>query len=215
MARITSKQAKEMNEAYAKVYQNLAEETARDRMRKNKERVTNPFGNVTIEKEDGTKLKQGDKGFDQALDKGREAVTKANNDSLKKVTLWINGIETNVVDSIAPYVLPWNTISYPDSSSHSITITAHDMSGNIAMSSPIQVLVDNRTAFPNPVNISSIIYTESEMVIKINPSIDDDFKGYLYLYSEIENGEKYLLSDTNFVQKDTILTLTNFLSDTS
>ena len=132
------------------------------------------------------------------------------NDSLKKVTLWINGIETNVVDSIAPYVLPWNTISYPDSSSHSITITAHDMSGNIAMSSPIQVLVDNRTAFPNPVNISSIIYTESEMVIKINSSIDDDFKGYLHLYSEIENGEKYLLSDTNFVQKDTILTLTNF-----
>ena len=51
------------------------------------------------------------------------------NDSLKKVTLWINGIETDVVDSIAPYVLPWNTISYPDSSSHSITITAHDMSG--------------------------------------------------------------------------------------
>ena len=83
MARITSKQAKEMNEAYAKVHQNLAEETARERMQRNKERITNPFGNVTIEKEDGTKLKQGDKGFDQALDKGRDAVTKANNKSLE------------------------------------------------------------------------------------------------------------------------------------
>ena len=83
MARITPKQAKEMNEAYAKVHQNLAEESARDRMRKNKERITNPFGNVTIEKEDGTKLKQGDKGFDQELEKGRKTVRDANNKSLE------------------------------------------------------------------------------------------------------------------------------------
>ena len=82
MARITPKQAKEMLNAYSDVYTDL-EENARERMRKNKERITNPFGNVTIEKEDGTKLKQGDKGFDQELDKGRDAVTKANNDSLK------------------------------------------------------------------------------------------------------------------------------------
>ena len=83
MARITPKQAKEMNEAYAKVHQNLAEESARDRMRKNKERITNPFGNVTIEKEDGTKLKQVDKGFDQELEKGRKTVRDANNKSLE------------------------------------------------------------------------------------------------------------------------------------
>ena len=134
----------------------------------------------------------------------------ADNDSLKKVVLWIDGAETEIVDSIAPYVLSWNTLSYPDSSSHSITVTAHDMSGNIALSSPIQVIIDNRIAFPSPVNISSISYTDSEMLITINQSNDNDFKGYIYFYSEIENGEKYLLSDTSFVQKDTILKLTNF-----
>ncbi len=134
----------------------------------------------------------------------------ADNDSLKKVILWIDGVETEIVDSLAPYVLPWNTIPYSDSSSHSITVIAHDMSGNIALSSPIQVVVDNSTAFPSPINILSVSYTDSEMLIKINQSIDLDFKGYLFLYSEIENGEKYLLSDTNFVQKDTTLTLTDF-----
>ena len=132
------------------------------------------------------------------------------NDSLKKIILWIDGEETDIVDSIAPYVLPWNTIPYTDSSSHSITVTAHDMSGNIAISTPIQVIVDNRESYPDPVNILSIDYNESEMVIKINQSTDSDFKAYMFLYSEIENGVKYLLSDTNFVQEDTIFYLTEF-----
>ena len=132
------------------------------------------------------------------------------NDSLKKTTLWIDGVETDIIDSIAPFVLEWNTLSYEDSSSHSITVVAHDMSGNIAISTPIQVIVDNRLAFPNPVNISSILYNDVEMVIKMNQSKDNDFKGYLLLYSEIENGEKYLLSDTNFVQNDTIIYLTEY-----
>ena len=46
----------------------------------------------------------------------------ADNDSLKKVVLWIDGAETEIVDSIAPYVLSWNTLSYPDSSSHSLSL---------------------------------------------------------------------------------------------
>ena len=65
------------------LYQNLYEETARERMRKNKERIKNPFGNVTIEKEDGSKLKKGDPGFDQELEKGRKTVRDANNKSLE------------------------------------------------------------------------------------------------------------------------------------
>ena len=132
------------------------------------------------------------------------------NDSLKKIILFIDGEETDIIDSIAPFVLSWNTFSYIDSSSHSITLEAHDMSGNTAYSTPIQVIVDNSEAFPKAVNIVSISYTDTEMMIKINQSLDIDFKGYIFLYSEIENGEKYLLNDTNFVQKDTILYLTDF-----
>tara|TARA_B100001173_G_scaffold218188_1_gene188705 strand:+ start:36 stop:1301 length:1266 start_codon:yes stop_codon:yes gene_type:complete len=76
-------ESKEVRDIHA-LYQNLHEETARERMQKNKERVKNPLGNVTIEKEDGTKLKKGDKGFDQELEKGRKTVRDANNKSLEK-----------------------------------------------------------------------------------------------------------------------------------
>ena len=76
-------ESKEIKDIYT-LYQNLSEETARERMQKNKERIKNPFGNVTIEKEDGTKLKKGDKGFDQELEKGRKTVRDTNNKSLGK-----------------------------------------------------------------------------------------------------------------------------------
>ena len=76
-------ESKEIKDIHA-LYQNLYEETARERMQRNKERVKNPLGNVTIEKEDGTKLKKGDKGFDQELEKGRKTVRDANNKSLGK-----------------------------------------------------------------------------------------------------------------------------------
>ena len=134
----------------------------------------------------------------------------ADNDSLKKVVLWINGAETEIIDSIAPYILDWNTLSYPDSSSHSIAVVAHDLSGNIAISTPIQVVVDNRTAHPSPIAIESISYTDSEMIIKINQSTDLDFKGYIFLFSDMENGEKFSLSDTISSRKDTTLYLTDF-----
>ena len=64
------------------LYQNLYEETARERMRKNIERVKNPFGNTTIETKDGKELKQGDPGFDDALANARKTIRDANNNSL-------------------------------------------------------------------------------------------------------------------------------------
>ena len=66
------------------LYQNLYEETARERMRKNIERVKNPFGNTTIETKDGKELKQGDPGFEDALKNARQTVRDANNKSLGK-----------------------------------------------------------------------------------------------------------------------------------
>ena len=86
MARITSKQAKELKEAYVSVH-NLAEETARERMQRRKEEIKNPFGNTTIQTQDGKELKQGDPGFQDALKKARETVRNANNKSLGNLSL--------------------------------------------------------------------------------------------------------------------------------
>mgnify|MGYP001415844051 CR=1 FL=1 len=74
-------ESKEIKDIHA-LYQNLYEETARERMRKNIERVKNPFGNTTIETKDGKELKQGDPGFDDALANARKTIRDANNNSL-------------------------------------------------------------------------------------------------------------------------------------
>ena len=74
-------ESKEIKDIHA-LYQNLYEETARERMQKNIERIKNPFGNTTIETRDGKELKQGDDGFDDALANARKTMRDANNKSL-------------------------------------------------------------------------------------------------------------------------------------
>ena len=76
-------ESKEVRDIHA-LYQNLHEETARERMQKNKERVKNPFGKTTIGTPDGKELKQGDPGFKAALSNARQTVRDANNKSLGK-----------------------------------------------------------------------------------------------------------------------------------
>jgi len=59
-----------------------AYQNAKAEFEKNKERIRNPFGNTTIVTKDGRELKQGDKGFDDALANARKTVRDANNKSL-------------------------------------------------------------------------------------------------------------------------------------
>ena len=79
-------ESKEINDIYA-LYQNIHERTyaeVKAEREEKKKNIKDPFRNTTIEKEDGTKLKRGDEGFDKELDKGRDAVTNTNNKSLGK-----------------------------------------------------------------------------------------------------------------------------------
>ena len=79
-------ESKEIKDIYA-LYQNLQERTwaeVKAEREEKKKNIKDPFRNTSIEKEDGTKLKRGDEGFDKELDKGRDTVTNANNKSLGK-----------------------------------------------------------------------------------------------------------------------------------
>ena len=83
-------ESKEVKDIYT-LYQNINEQDAKERLNarkaefeKRKERIRNPFGNTTIETEDGKELKQGDPGFKDALAKARQVVRDANNKSLEK-----------------------------------------------------------------------------------------------------------------------------------
>ena len=74
-------ESKEIKDIYA-LYQNLYEETARERFQRRKEEIKNPFGKTTIQTKDGKELKQGDPGFEDALKNARETVRNSVNKSL-------------------------------------------------------------------------------------------------------------------------------------
>ena len=112
------------------------------------------------------------------------------NDSIKTVELWIDSMAMGIFDSISPYELPWNTVLYPDSSEHIITVRAEDLNNNISDSKPVIVIVDNSTSHPQAVNIISIVYTLSDMTITFEQSIDIDFFSYELLRSSPEEGNK-------------------------
>ena len=81
----------------------------------------------------------------------------SDNEEVEKVELWVNGVSTGVTDDTEPYSLNWNTTTYEDGS-YVITVRSYDTSGNTTDSEPITFLVDNSGAYPQSVNITSIVF---------------------------------------------------------
>lgn len=135
--------------------------------------------------------------------------TAIDNDSVKVVELWIDSVAMNIVDSISPYEFLWNTVSYDDSSQHTIMVKAEDINENISESDPISVTVDNSTSYPDVVNILSIDYTLTDMTISHERSNDSDFFSYELLSSESEDDIKYSLNYLTGID-DTIVYITEF-----
>lgn len=100
------------------------------------------------------------------------------NDGVEKVELWVDGASTNVFDNSEPYSLEWNTTTYDDGTSHTITIRSYDNSGNKADSEPITLIVDNSGSYPNPISIGSITFSNGSFTITWNQSTDGDFGSY-------------------------------------
>ena len=66
---------------------------------------------------------------------------------IDKVELWVDGVNTNIIDDAEPYSLEWNTKIYEDNSSHILVVRVYDTSGNTADSDPISLTVNNVTSF--------------------------------------------------------------------
>lgn len=131
------------------------------------------------------------------------------NDSVQTVELWIDSMAMGIFDSISPYELPWNTVPYPDSSEHIITVRAEDLNNNISDSEPVIVTVDNSTSHPQAVNIISIVYTLADLTITFEQSIDSDFFSYELLRSGSEEGNKNSLGIFSSIN-DTVIHIMNF-----
>ena len=131
------------------------------------------------------------------------------NEGIDRVELWVDGISTGISDKTEPYSMEWNTTTYEDSSSHTITVRSHDVNDNKTDSDPITVIVDNSTVHPNSINIRSITYTTTQMTIMWEVSKDDDFSYYELLESETESGDKSLIVIVS-EKYDTTYVLTEF-----
>ena len=133
----------------------------------------------------------------------------SDNDSIKFVELWIDSLSTGIKDSSSPYEFSWNTVPYQDSTEHLLMVKAEDINNNISFSTSVLVLVDNSNSYPQSLNIKTINYTQTEMTITINSTIEEDFLNYKLLTSDNIDSQKYpLLTLTNI--SDTIIKIYDF-----
>ncbi len=100
------------------------------------------------------------------------------NDKVKKVELWVDGVSTEVIDNSIPYSLEWNTASYQNNSSHIIMVKAYDMSNNTADSDQITLIVDNSNSRPSGAAINSILFHNNSFKIKWLKNEESDFYSY-------------------------------------
>ena len=132
----------------------------------------------------------------------------SDNEGVEKVELWVNGVSTDISDNTEPYSFDWNT-TLVDNGSYSINVRSFDTSDNTTDSEPITLMVDNSGSYPQPVSITSIDYTLTEMTIIWSQSTESDFDHYELLVSENVDGNKSLLEEVNEQDNNTYV-LTEF-----
>jgi|GEM_PF-866600 len=99
------------------------------------------------------------------------------NKGVDMVELWIDGVNTNVIDNTEPYSLEWNTTTYTDGN-HTIVVRSYDTSDNDGDSEPLSLNVDNTLSVPDSVSIQSVDFSNGGFTINWTKSMDGDFKLY-------------------------------------
>jgi hypothetical protein len=113
------------------------------------------------------------------------------NESVKKVELWVDGVNTGVSDNTEPYSLVWNTTTYDDGL-YTIIVRSYDASGNTTDSEPITLIVyraveDCETYYNEnvaPILSSNCIACHSGATATAGLSLDS----YTSVYSAIKTG---------------------------
>jgi Tol biopolymer transport system component len=116
-------------------------------------------------------------------------VASSDNEGVERIDFYIDD-SLHFQDYDAPYVYHWNTTGYDDQSEHLIKAISYDEAENFTETQPIILTVDNSGSYPEQINITSINYTQDEMIISWAESVELDFSHYELLLSENEEGEK-------------------------
>ena len=112
--------------------------------------------------------------------------TSEDDDGVSKVEFYLNTalVET---DTTLPYEYTLNTTQYDNDQTLSIKVISYDNSDNTT-ETQFYLSVDNSTAVPQGVNITSVTYSLTVMTVDWEESSDGDFKDYKVLYSGTEDG---------------------------
>lgn len=101
----------------------------------------------------------------------------ADNDEVKVIELWIDGVFVEVSDNSEPFSLPWNTTTY-ENSTYTIVVRAYDVSDNVTDSAPRALTVDNSGSAPLVSSINSVTYDSDGLTIEWKKSLDKYFYSY-------------------------------------
>ena len=85
----------------------------------------------------------------------------SDNEGVKKVELWVNGVFTGIADQTEPFSLEWNTNNYANND-YTIIIRVYDINGNTTDSEPLVLNVINEI---QDVTITSVTYDTETMVV--------------------------------------------------
>ncbi len=125
---------------------------------------------------------------------------------VKFVEILIDSMHLNLIDSIPPYEISFNTTTYNDGAQFKIFAIAQDKSANIGYSSEITVLIDNSNSYPASVTLLSLDSLSTGFNLKWSESNEADFAYYKLQISEdplmINNAEIFntnKIYDTEFI----------------
>ena len=124
---------------------------------------------------------------------------------IKKVKLYINGIDALVSDNDPPWALELNTTEYENNSDIFINILSFDIDGDSSFSDTLNLTVDNSNSYPEKIAISEIVLNNKGFNLEWEKSEDDDFLKY---YLEKSNDKTFL--DAKIIFESNIITDINY-----
>ena len=122
---------------------------------------------------------------------------------ISNVELWVDGEYSDISDNTEPYDLTWNTAIYEDYSSHILFARVYDNADRYIDSDSIEVIVNNSSYIPNPVELYPIIFSDNIFSITWSVNNDDDFQSYTLIELDIADSTDLSIVYTTDINSDT------------
>lgn len=133
-----------------------------------------------------------------------------NDSNVKSIELMVDSLKTGLIDYDTPFLIEWDTRSYPKGSEHFITLIAINKGGDSSYSESILLKVDNSSILaPPPSKVLSVKIDGDKVVVNWSKAKTNKFKFYQLFHAEKSLYPKQLIN-TIYSINDTTIKLSNF-----